>query len=540
MQAKKIIPKLLIVAFAVIFAVLCAINASVANPVGTLWSLFPPVVAICLALITKEVYSSLFVGILAGGLLATGFKPIETVDSIITDGFSSAVAGSAGIFIFLVILGIIVALFNKAGGSQAFGRWAAKHIKTKFGAVMATFFFGVLIFIDDYFNCLTVGAVMRPVTDKTKISRSKLAYVIDATAAPVCMIAPISSWAAAVSLYVPEGVDGMALFMRSIPFNFYSMLTFVFVISLALMKFDYGPMKLHEINADAGDLFTSGTKVENDEEALSDNPKAKVIDLILPIVILIGICVFALFYIGRCINADGFASANYDSSMSFSEAFSNTDATIGLPWGGLITLLFVIIYFIARRLISFKEAMECIPKGFFAMVPAILILTLATTLKNMTGLLDSDAFVQNLLSGAGGVNNFLPAIIFIVACFISFATGTSWGTFGILIPIVVPILGAETALGVVAVSACLAGAVCGDHCSPISDTTIMASAGAQCDHINHVSTQLPYAITVAVISFVCYILAGFLPNWYIMLPVGAVLTVTTLFVIKAVTNKKSA
>ncbi|MBR7133133.1 MAG: Na+/H+ antiporter NhaC family protein [Clostridia bacterium] len=539
MQIKKILPKALILCFAIAFAVLCAVTGSVTDPVGTLWSLFPPVVAICLALITKEVYSSLFVGILAGGLLATGFKPIVTIDSIVTDGFTSAVSGSAGIFIFLVILGIIVALFNKAGGSQAFGRWASKHVKTKIGAAIATFLFGVLIFIDDYFNCLTVGAVMSPVADKTKISRSKLAYIIDATAAPVCMIAPISSWAAAVTLYVPEDVDGMALFLNSIPFNFYSLLTFVFIIAISVMRFDYGPMKLHELNAANGDLFTSEKDSADEAEEEAYNLKAKVIDLLLPIIVLIGVCVFSLFYIGRCINAEGFASANYDSSLSFGEAFSNTDATIGLPWGGLITLLFVIIYFIARRLISFKDAMACIPKGFIAMVPAILILTLATTLKNMTGLLDSDAFVQNLLADASGLNNFLPAIIFLVACFISFATGTSWGTFGILIPIVIPIFGAESALGIIAVSACLAGSVCGDHCSPISDTTIMASAGAQCDHINHVSTQLPYAITVAAISFVCYIVAGFVSNWMIVLPIGAVITVATLFVIKAISSKKT-
>ena len=539
MQVKKIIPKIAIVAFAVIFAVICAVNAPITNPIGTLWSLFPPVVAICLALLTKEVYSSLFIGILVGGLLSTGFKPIVTVDSIITDGFVSAIEGSAGIFMFLVILGIIVALFNKAGGSQAFGRWAAKHIKSKIGAIIATFLFGVLIFIDDYFNCLTVGAVMRPVTDKAKISRSKLAYIIDATAAPVCMIAPISSWAAAVTLYVPEDVDGMALFINSIPFNFYSLLTFVFVIAIAVMNFDYASMRLHEINAENGDLFTSGGKVENDDEEFEDNTKVKVIDLILPIIVLIGVCVFSLFYVGRCINDEGFASANYDSSISFAAAFSNTDATIGLPWGGLITLLFVFVYYIARRLISFKSAMECIPKGFFAMVPAILILTMATTLKNMTGLLDSDAFVQNLLANASGLNNFLPAIIFLAACFISFATGTSWGTFGILIPIVVPTFGAESAMGIVAVSACLAGSVCGDHCSPISDTTIMASAGAQCEHINHVSTQLPYAITVAALSFVCYIIAGFVTNWLIVLPIGIVLTIGTLLTIKMITAKKA-
>ena len=540
MKAKQIIPKVLIVAFVVGFGVLCAFTGNVMKPVGTLWSLFPPVIAIGLALLTKEVYSSLFVGILAGGLLATGFNPIHTIDAVTTDGLISAVSGTAGIFIFLVCLGVIVALLNKAGGAQAFGRWAAKNVKGKIGASIATFIFGVLIFIDDYFNCLTVGAVMRPVTDKAKISRSKLAYLIDATAAPICMIAPISSWAAAVAEYAPDGVSGIAMFVKAIPYNFYSLMTFVFIIALVLMKFDYGPMKLHELNAENGDLFTSGT-VTADEEEADANPKAKVIDLVLPIVVLIGICVYALFYVGRCMGEEWvFASANYDKSLGFIDAFSNTDATVGLPWGGLIALIFVIVYFVARRLISFKDAMACIPKGFNAMVPAILILTMATSLKNMTGLLESDAFVESALANASALNNFLPAIIFIVACGIAFATGTSWGTFGILIPIVTSIFDITTPLGIMSMSACLAGAVCGDHCSPISDTTIMSSAGAQCDHINHVSTQLPYALTVAGISFVTYIFAGFVQNAWISLAFAAVLTVVVLFVIKAITNKKTA
>ena len=499
---------------------------------GTFWSLFPPVVAICLALITKEVYSSLFVGILVGGLLSTGFNPVHTVDSMISDGFISAVSGSAGIFIFLVLLGVIVALLNKAGGSQAFGAWAAKHVKTKIGAALATFCFGVLIFIDDYFNCLTVGAVMRPVTDKAKISRAKLAYLIDATAAPICMIAPISSWAAAVSSYAPDG-QGLTLFIQAIPYNFYSLLTFVFIIAITLMKFDYGPMRLHERNAEAGDLFTSGAVHADSEEVSSGAGKAKIIDLILPIIVLIGVCVVSLFYVGRCMGEEWvFASANYDPSLNFVDAFSNTDATVGLPWGGLIALLFCIIYFVARRLVTFKEAMDCIPKGFIAMVPAILILTMATTLKNMTGLLASDVFVENALVNASGLNNFLPAIIFLVACCIAFATGTSWGTFGILIPIVLSIFPVGSELGIMSMSACLAGAVCGDHCSPISDTTLMSSAGAKCDHLNHVSTQLPYAVTCAVVTFVAYIIAGFVQNVFISLPIAAVMMVATLFVIK--------
>ena len=539
MQVKKIIPNLLIVAFAVAFAIICACTGSIASPVGTLWSLFPPVVAICLALITKEVYSSLFVGVLAGGLLASGFKPLETVNKITNEGLIESVSGTAGIFVFLVVLGAIVALLNNAGGSQAFGNWASKHVKTKVGAALATFAFGVLIFIDDYFNCLTVGAVMRPVTDKSKMSRAKLSYLIDATAAPICMIAPISSWAAAVSGYAPDG-QGLTLFIKAIPYNFYSLMTFVFIIALTLMKFDYGPMKLHEKNAENGDLFTfGGSEGGNEEEAPATN-KAKVIDLILPILILIGVCVYSLFYVGRCMGEEWvFASANYDSSLNFIDAFSNTDATVGLPWGGLVALIFTIVYFIARRLVSFKDAMECITKGFFAMVPAILILTMATSLKNMTGLLDSDTFVSTALANAQGLSIFLPAIIFVAACFIAFSTGTSWGTFGILIPIVLAIFPIGDPHGIICMSACLAGSVCGDHCSPISDTTIMSSAGARCDHINHVSTQLPYALTVAAISFVGYILAGFVTKWYIVLPVMAVVTVATLFVIKTVTKKKA-
>ncbi len=540
MQAKKIIPKLLIVAFVVGFGVLCAFTGSISNPVGTLWSLFPPVIAIGLALITKEVYSSLFIGIVAGGLLATSFKPVHTIDSVISDGLIPAVSGTAGIFIFLVCLGVIVALLNKAGGAQAFGRWAAKNVKGKIGASIATFIFGILIFVDDYFNCLTVGAVMRPVTDKAKISRAKLSYLIDATAAPVCMIAPISSWAAAVSEYAPEGVSGISMFVKAIPYNFYSLMTFVFIIGITLMKFDYGPMKLHESNAEKGDLFTFGGENITVEDEKPDTYKAKVFDLIIPIIILIAVCIIALPFVGASYGPEGdFGTEYYNKSTGFVDAFSATDATIALPLGGLVALIFVIIYFIARRLVSFKEAMNCIPKGFIAMVPAILILTFATSLKNMTGLLNSDDFVKNALANASGLNNFLPAIIFLVACGISFATGTSWGTFGILIPIVTSIFDVGSALGIMSMSACLAGSVCGDHCSPISDTTIMSSAGAQCDHINHVSTQLPYALTVAGISFVSYIIAAFVQNPWISLVISTVLTIATLFVIKTITKKKA-
>ena len=527
MKSNKWISKLLIVLFIVAFGVLCACTAPINEPVGTLWSLFPPVVAIGLALITKEVYSSLFVGILIGGLFAAGFKPAATMDNIINEGLIASVSGTAGIFVFLVLLGIIVALINKAGGSRAFGEWAAKNVKSKVGAQLATFAFGVLIFIDDYFNCLTVGAVMRPVTDKAKISRSKLAYLIDATAAPICMIAPISSWAAAVASYAPEG-EGLSLFVQAIPYNLYSLMTFVFIIALALMKFDFGPMKLHEKNAENGDLFTTdernGETLEEDE----GSSKGRVFDLILPIIVLIGVCVFALYYIG---------AGNF--STNFITAFGDTDATVALPWGGLIALIAIIIYFIARRLVSFKDAMSCIPKGFIAMVPAILILTMATGLKNMTGLLDSTAFVEGALANAGALENFLPAIIFLAACGISFSTGTSWGTFGILIPIVLAVFPAGTPLSIICMSACLAGSVCGDHCSPISDTTIMSSAGAQCNHINHVSTQLPYALTVAGISLAGYLLAGFVQNVYIVLGFSTILTIGILFLLKYMTRDKA-
>ncbi len=503
---------------------------------GTPWALLPPVIAIALALITKEAYSSLFIGIFVGGLFAANFRPIKAVDTLVNDGLIAAVSGTAGIFIFLVVLGILVALVNKAGGSAAFGKWAQQNIKTRTGAMLATFVLGVLIFIDDYFNCLTVGSVMRPVADNHKISRAKLSYIIDATAAPICMIAPISSWAAAVSSYAPEG-QGISLFVQAIPYNFYSLLTLVFVVALAIMKFDYGPMKLHEFNAlENGDLYTTGEKNEVPDEAPSS--KGKVIDLVLPIVVLIIICVLALIYVGGFFGVDIWGGT--DCAGDFVGSFGNTDATVGLPWGGIIALVFTIAYLALRKVVSFKEAMECVPKGFIAMVPAILILTLATSLKNMTGLLGADVFVEGLMKGAAaGLANFLPAVIFVVACILAFATGTSWGTFGILIPIVTAMFAPTNPLYIIGMSACLAGAVCGDHCSPISDTTIMSSAGGQCNHINHVSTQLPYAITVAAVSFVSYIIAGFVQSAIIMLPVSIVLMLATMFVIKSVINKKA-
>ena len=510
------------------------------NPfIGTFWSLVPPLVAIVLALITKEVYSSLFVGIVVGALFYNNFNVVKTVDSVVNQGLLASVSGTAGIFVFLVILGAMVALINKAGGSAAFGAWAEKHIKSRTGAVLATFALGVLIFIDDYFNCLTVGSVMRPVTDRQNISRAKLAYVIDATAAPICMIAPISSWAAAVSEYTTgvtnaagEQISSLALFCKAIPYNFYSMLTFVFIIAITLMKFDYGPMRKHEKNALAGDLFTNGGEVISGDDAEAGNEKGKVIDLVLPIITLILVAVIALIYVG------GFFGG--ETSGDFIAAFGNTDATVGLPLGGLVVLVLTMVYLILRRLVSFKDAMACIPKGFIAMVPAILILTMATSLKNMTGLLESDAFVQGALANAGALHSFLPAIIFLIACGIAFATGTSWGTFGILIPIVLAVFPDGNELMIIGMSACLAGAVCGDHCSPISDTTIMSSAGAQCEHVNHVSTQLPYVITVAAVSFVAYILAGFIKSWYITLPLAMVMMLAVLFVIKWLNKKKEA
>ena len=497
------------------------------------WALVPPIVAIILALITKEVYSSLFVGILLGALFYSNFNPITGLDAIINDGMVPAVADSAGIMLFLVILGAMVALINRAGGSAAFGRWAETHIKTRAGAMFATFLLGVLIFVDDYFNCLTVGSVMLPVTDRHKVSRAKLAYLIDATAAPVCMIAPISSWAAAVSGVV-EDYNGFDLFVRAIPYNFYSLLTFVFIIALILMKFDYGPMRLHEMNARfKNDLYTTGDRAVGDNDAIDCNQNGRVIDLILPVAVLIVTCFAGLVYAG------GYWDASGDYYHDFVGAFGNTDAFVALPWGSLIALVFTIIYFLCRRLITFKDSMACLPKGFINMVPAIMILTFATSLKNMTGLLGGKYFVASVMnSAAGSLFSFLPAIIFLVAGVLSFSTGTSWGTFGILLPIVTYVFDPSSSLFIIGVSACLAGAVFGDHCSPISDTTIMASAGAMCNHVNHVSTQLPYAGTVGIICFVNYILAGFIQNVYICLAIGVVLVVAALFVIRAITAKK--
>ena len=503
--------------------------------VGTFWALVPPIVAIVLALITKETFSSLFIGILVGALLLTNFDPIATITTIISNTFGEgddaastglivAVADNAGIFLFLVMLGIMVALVNSTGAATAFGRWAAKNVKSRVGAGITTFVLGVLIFIDDYFNCLTVGSVMRPVTDEQKISRAKLAYLIDATAAPICMIAPVSSWAAAVSGVAQDlpNVDGIGLFISAIPFNFYSLLTIVFVIVLTVMGFDYGPMAKCELEAcRTGELGSLG----NDEPI--ENSKASLWDMLLPIIVLIIMCVIGLLFVG------GFWDEESGNAGNIIGAFGDTDAFVGLPWGSLIGVIFALIYLIARRVITFKNAMACITKGFEAMVPAITILTFAVTLKGMTGALGAAGFVAGLMEGAAaGLFMMLPAIIFLVAWGLAFATGTSWGTFGILIPIVLPIFTTEPTLLTIGISACLAGAVAGDHCSPNSDTTVMASAGANVNHITHVSTQLPYVITVALISFVCFIIAGFVQNAIICLAIGIVLVVVALIVLK--------
>ena len=434
---------------------------------------------------------------------------------------------------FLVILGIVVALINKTGAAAAFGKWAQNHIKSRIGAQLATFVLGILIFIDDYFNCLTVGSVMLPVADAHKVSRAKLAFIIDATAAPICMIAPISSWAAAVSSYVdPEttGYSGLELFVRAIPFNYYSLMTLLFVVLIIVLKVDFGPMAKHEKNAiENGDLFTTGESTNRASEELEVNEKGRVIDLILPIIVLIGVCVFALVYVGGILAGDDFITS-----------FANTDATVGLPWGGLLALVITIIYLVCRRVVSFKDAMACIPKGFIAMVPAITILTFATALKNMTGMLGADVCIEEMMKGsAEALSLFLPAVVFLVACLLAFATGTSWGTFGILIPIVASIFDPTSSLYFVGMSACLAGAVCGDHCSPISDTTIMSSAGAQCDHINHVSTQIPYAISIAACSFIAYIVGGLTQNGWIGLIVAAVVTVALVLFFKFKGAKKA-
>ncbi len=533
--------------FAVVIIVLLIIVAASGKDVSyTIWALLPPVVAIGLALATKEVYSSLFVGILIGGLLYSGFSFEGTLVHVFQDGFVASVADSynVGILIFLVLLGAIVALMNKAGGSEAFGKWASEHIKTKTGAMLATTALGVLIFIDDYFNCLTVGSVMRPVAEKHNISKEKLAYLIDATAAPICIIAPVSSWAAAVAGFVKDsGVSGFGLFVKAIPFNFYAILTIVMMLCLAFMKFDYGPMRKFEPwTPDAAKerietvIKRSGSFTEKievmEEGSVKDKSRknGKVIDLVFPIVVLIIACVVGMLY-----------SGGFFEGSNIIDSFSNSDASVGLLLGSACTFIIVVVYYLFRRVLNFQDIMSCLPEGFKAMVPAILILVFAWTLKTMTFSLGAQEYVEGVIYGAkDGLKAMLPAIIFLVGCFLAFSTGTSWGTFGILIPITITVFPITTPIGVVCVSACMAGAVCGDHCSPISDTTIMASAGADCDHINHVNTQLPYAITVAAVSFVSYIIAGFVPNWIIVLPIAIALMIGTLFAIRNLLANKAA
>ena len=535
---KSSLVSLLVGAAAIIMAVVVACTG--VETTATFWALVPPIVAIGLALITKEVYSSLFIGITVGAILACGGSFPAAVSHVVSDGIIEAIKGTAGIFLFLVILGAIVALVNKSGGSAAFGRWAKVHIKTRAGAQIATMVLGILIFIDDYFNCLTVGSVMQPVTDSHKISRAKLAYLIDATAAPVCMIAPVSSWAAAVSGVISDnnlelGYDGIELFIRAIPYNFYSLLTFVFILGIVLLKVDFGPMAKHERNAlEKGDLFSTDERVDGLEAA--SNPRGRVLDLVLPIIILVAVSVAGLIFVGGFFGTDFWGGADY--AGDFIGAFSNTDATIGLPWGGIIALVLIIAYMLCRRLMDFKEAMDCVPQGFIAMVPAITILTLAASLKNISNdLLGSASYVEALMKNAApGLAGFLPAVIFLVGCLLAFATGTSWGTFGILIPIVSSIFDPADPMFFIGISACLAGAVCGDHCSPISDTTIMSSAGARCVHVLHVSTQIPYAAAVAAVSFVCFILAGFVHNPIVCLLAGAAMIAGFLFVMKKRNN----
>lgn len=524
----------------VAFTVCCIIAAPITEAKGTLWSLFPPVIAIGLALITKEVYSSLFVGILSGGIIyaaasGTGFE--GTFKAVVQDGLITNLSNAynVGILVFLVVLGIIVVLMNKAGGSRAYGEWAAAHIKGRRGAALSTFFLGVLIFVDDYFNCLTVGSVMRPITDKHNISRSKLAYLIDSTAAPICIIAPISSWAAAVSGTV-EGVNGISLFINTIPYNLYAFLTILMVIFISVSDTDYGPMKIHEDNAKNGDIFTTKNNTyEQDAQPVTE--RGRVIDLILPVAVLIVFCVVGMIYTG-----------GFFSGTDFVTAFANCDAAYGLSLGSISALIVIIAYYMLRRVLKFNECMDSIAAGFKQMVPAILILTFAWTLKTMTNHLEAGAFVSGVVQSATALSVLLPVILFVVAIGLAFATGTSWGTFGILIPIVTSVFDAELAnvsqmgeipsMVIICISACLAGAVCGDHCSPISDTTIMASTGAQCDHVNHVSTQLPYALTVAAVCVVGYLLSGFVHNVFIVLGFSAALMLAVLFAIRFFVKRK--
>ena len=494
---------------------------------NTIWALTPPIIAISLALLTKEVYSSLFLGILTGALLNADFHPVGGLNQLFPNGIMAVLSDkwNVGILVFLVILGTMVQLMNRAGGSTAFGTWAANRIKGRSGAQLSTMLLGCLIFIDDYFNCLTVGSVMRPVTDKHKISRAKLAYLIDSTAAPICIIAPISSWAAAVSGFV-KGENGISIFVQSIPYNFYALLTLLMMVFLILMKIDFGPMKLHEKNAQEGDLLTTGKPMPTTDESQKTVKEGKVSDLIVPVVFLIIGCVTGMIYTG-----------GYFDGKSFVDAFATSNASVGLVMGSSVALVMTIAYYLMRQSLSFSACMDCLPEGFKQMVPAMLILTFAWTLKSMTDNLGAAAYVGSLMaSSVDGLMAFLPAIIFVVAIGLAFASGTSWGTFGILIPIVVSSLQEiDMQLMIISISACMAGAVCGDHCSPISDTTIMSSAGAQCDHLNHVTTQLPYALTVASVSFLTFLVAGFTKSAWISLVFGIV----ALFLVMCYSSSKS-
>ena len=536
-NSKKVFLVIKLVFLAAVIALIVAGKfCTTTDTVGeTAWALVPPLVAIVLALITKEVYSSLFIGIITGGLLYSGYAFEATIDHVYSDGLIYTLCDpddgpyNVGILIFLVLLGIIVCLMNRAGGSAAFGEWASKHIKTRVGAQLATIFLGILIFIDDYFNCLTVGSVMRPVTDKHKVSRAKLSYLIDSTAAPICIIAPVSSWAAAVSGFVPGDENGIALFIKTIPYNFYAILTIVMMIALAISGTDFGPMALHEKNAkDNDDLFTTPERPYTDSANEKVSSKGKVIDLVIPVVALVICCIIGMIYTG-----------GFFSGESFINAFANSDASVGLVYGSFFGLIITLILYLVRRVLSFKDCMECIPEGFKAMVAPILILIFAWTLKEMTSSLGAKEYVAGLVENyASEVLFILPLIVFLVAVFLSFATGTSWGTFGILIPIVVNLfVDSDTTMMIIAMSACMAGAVCGDHCSPISDTTIMSSAGAQCNHLNHVSTQIPYALTCAIISGLCYFVAGFMRNPIVPLLIGAVIICLIAFLPKYVSDK---
>ena len=501
---------------------------------NTIWALTPPIIAISLALITKEVYSSLFLGILTGAMLNADFHPVEGLNQLFPNGIMAVLADkwNVGILVFLVILGTMVQLMNRAGGSAAFGEWASGRIKGRSGAQLSTMLLGCLIFIDDYFNCLTVGSVMRPVTDKHKISRAKLAYLIDSTAAPICIIAPISSWAAAVSGFV-KGENGISIFVQSIPFNFYALLTLLMMVFLIFLKVDFGPMLLHENNARQGDLFTTGKSKQTISEGQGQDVRrvGRVSDLVIPVVFLIVGCVVGMIYTG-----------GFFAGKSFVDAFAASDASVGLVMGSSVALVMTIAYYLMRQSLSFSECMDCLPEGFKQMVPAMLILAFAWTLKSMTDSLGAATYVGSLMANsADGLMAFLPAIIFVVAIGLAFASGTSWGTFGILIPIVVSCLqSVDLQLMIISISACMAGAVCGDHCSPISDTTIMSSAGAQCEHLNHVTTQLPYALTVASVSFLTFLVAGFTKSALISLVFGIVALFLHLMVIRhRVKNKKS-